>query len=595
MPAAEQALDKALGLAPETLEVLVLMGIVRARKGELDVAATYLERAISLDSNCFEAETALSTVLFRAGRLDDAVAHGEKAIAIRPKDPSGYQHLAGHLLRQRLVSRAVPYLREALKLTPDSVPLIQDLATALTELGQREDAIELWRRLTRFHPRLPLGWVRLANLLLAERQSEEAVSCGRKAVQVAPELPDAHLVLGLALLSESEGTAALSELERVLELKPDGLFALSAYGLALQEAGQFEKARPVFERLNVLYPAHGQAYYSLMSTGGSTAALVDQARQNLENPSASPLDRSYMHYALGKALEDAGSFEEAMGHYDEATSLAAQYWFDGRPPNRERYAEMIQATIETFTPSFFGASEADSDSELPLLVVGMIRSGTTLVEQILSSHPQIVGAGELPFWQQQARKLWDMPARSVDEAGLRKAGRAYLELLGRRGPEAARVIDKLPHNYATIGFLLAALPRARVIYVKRDALDNCLSIYTTAYQHPPEFTLIRSNIVFQYREHERVMAHWRRVLRPEQLLEVSYESLIEDREAVSRRMVEFAGLEWDDACLAHEKNPRSVNTPSLWQVRQPIYNTSVGRWRRFEPWLGEFSELAAKG
>jgi tetratricopeptide (TPR) repeat protein len=595
LPAAERLLSTALQHSSNHVEANVLLGIVCARKGNREAAAGYLQKALSINPAGYEAHVALSTVLFASGQADKAIEHGRRAIALQPSDPESYHHLARDLIAHGSTEEAIPYLRQALQLAPTKPFLIQDLAAALTEIGQLRESQELWQKLTLLHPRFITGWIKLGGMHLAGRNFAEAVNCGLKAASLDPNSADAHVLAGLAYLGSNDAKAAEVHLSRAIELEPNDMVVHSANGLALHVMGRFEEARPYFEKALEFRPTHGQSYYSLILTRKTTEKdrpLLEKLSLHLEDRNASVLDRSYMHYALGKANEDLGDFEASMSHYDEATNLAAQVWFSQRPPDRSHYSEVIQATIETFTPTLLRSTERQAlRSEKPLLVVGMIRSGTTLVEQILSSHPKIKGAGELTYWHEKAAQVFDYKTRKIDELALRDLGEGYLELLDRLGPGYDRVVDKMPHNYTMLGLVLAAIPAARVIYVKRRAIDNCLSIYTTAYQHPPAFTLSRSNIVFGYREHERIMAHWKSVLPSSQLLEVKYEDLIEKPGEVIRQMIDFTGLEWDDACLHHEQNENSVNTPSVWQVRQPIYKNSVERWRRFEPWIKPFDSL----
>jgi hypothetical protein len=226
-----------------------------------------------------------------------------------------------------------------------------------------------------------------------------------------------------------------------------------------------------------------------------------------------------------------------------------------------------------------------------VFIVGMPRSGTTLLEQILSSHPAVAPGGELPFWIQ---RLDDSNASAIGRAeagGLTEAAEEYLRLLRQIGPHALRVTDKAPFNFEFLGQLRLALPNARIIHCLRRPIDTGLSIFFTNFTQEQRYAWDQGDIVFQYRQYERLMDHWRRVLRPERFTEVQYETLVADREAETRRLIAFCGLDWDEACLAPERNDRKVQTSSLWQARQPVYKTSVERWRRYEPWLGELREL----
>jgi hypothetical protein len=206
------------------------------------------------------------------------------------------------------------------------------------------------------------------------------------------------------------------------------------------------------------------------------------------------------------------------------------------------------------------------------------------VEQIVSSHPSVAAGGELTFWS-------DQRAMAVATDAVSRLGADYLALLRRIGPNAGRVTDKNPFNFLHLGAIGRALPGARFIHVRRDPIDTCLSIYFTRFATSQPFAYDRSDLVFYYRQYERLIAHWRALLPGERLLEIDYESLIADRESLTRRMIAFCGLPWDDACLAPESNRRLVRTASVWQARQPVYRTSVERWRRYEPWLGELRQL----
>ena len=251
-------------------------------------------------------------------------------------------------------------------------------------------------------------------------------------------------------------------------------------------------------------------------------------------------------------------------------------------------AEFPASAFERATALAAGSAEAERQ---PVFILGMPRSGTTLVEQILSSHPHVAAGGELPFWSKVSRSRGSSANELSDALGLAKSAEDYRVLLAELGPGARRVTDKWPLNFEQIGLILTGLPDARIIHCRRHPVDTCLSMFFQNFWEGNEFAWDRGDLVFFYRQYERLMAHWRRVLPPDQLLELDYEKLIANREAETRRVLAFVGLDRDDACLAHERNTRVVKTASVWQARQPIYTTSVERWRRYEPWLGELRAL----
>jgi hypothetical protein len=226
----------------------------------------------------------------------------------------------------------------------------------------------------------------------------------------------------------------------------------------------------------------------------------------------------------------------------------------------------------------------------PLFIVGMYRSGTTLVEQIVSSHPAIAAGGELTVWTPMELEI-DPMTGDFDPARARSAIERYLSVLQTIGPSAARVTDKLPFNFFRLGAIHALMPNARIIHCRRDPIDTCLSIYTNLFKSRVSFAARKDDLVFVYQQYLRMMDHWRKVLPPEIFLDVQYERLIADREAETRRLIAFTGLDWDDSCLRPEQNERSINTASAWQARQPVYASSMQRWRHYEPWLGELRQL----
>jgi Sulfotransferase family len=281
-----------------------------------------------------------------------------------------------------------------------------------------------------------------------------------------------------------------------------------------------------------------------------------------------------------------------MAQFDQANRAAFELCLGGRTFNRSRYSRILDSTISTFNPQFFRSNTGvGSSSRRPIFIVGMMRSGTTLLEQILSSHSEVAGGGELAFWLDHGAKAFDVDRRVVDLKRVHGAREEYLRVLGAIDVDCACVTDKMPQNYQVLGLIHLAFPKAPIVHIRRHPVDTCISIYTTPYQRSPDFAHCRDSIVFAYREYLRLMEHWRKVLLAHQFLEIDYEDLTSDPEGVTRRVLAFCGLTWEQACSAPEKNPRVVTTPSLCAVRQPINRSAVERWRVYEPWLGEFASL----
>ena len=293
-----------------------------------------------------------------------------------------------------------------------------------------------------------------------------------------------------------------------------------------------------------------------------------------------------LHLALGKVHDDLGDYAEAAPHFEAANRIDHV----SRKLDCVALARRIDRLIAASPPGFLERrSDFALPDETPILIVGMPRSGTTLVEQILSSHPAVAGGGELTYWGDVGRLLLDDDERA--EVARRLAAE-YLALLRSISPDAPRVTDKLPFNYERLGLIRQVLPRAFVVHCRRHPVDTCWSIFTTYFGSR---LADRGDLVFFYRQYERIMAHWQTVLPAERYFEIDYEALVADPEPLTRRLVAFCGLEWHEACLVPHHNRRPVTTASLWQVRQPIYRGSLARWRRYEPWLGELRELLPLG
>ncbi len=304
------------------------------------------------------------------------------------------------------------------------------------------------------------------------------------------------------------------------------------------------------------------------------------------------MEKAGLHYGLGKALEDLGEYEESMFHYDEANRFTLATKLNNQPFDEQGFSKRIDMIINATPPELFTQPlEGRSDSELPILIVGMARSGTTLAEQILSSHPLVEAAGEHPFWTSNWLRARSDSKDSFVPEEIALLGQEYIKVLSKFGPAAARVTDKMPANGLVAGLIHLALPNARLIHMRRSPIDNGLSIWKTPNIAVVDGSHEKRGVVYVFKDYLRLMDHWRAVLPPDRFLEVDYEELVYEPERVTREMVAFCGLEWDDECLKPEANIRSVVTPSTWQVRQPVYKTSVERWRKFEPWLGELRGL----
>jgi tetratricopeptide (TPR) repeat protein len=356
-------------------------------------------------------------------------------------------------------------------------------------------------------------------------------------------------------------------------------------GDLLSEFGRFDEARECFQRAINLAPLLAGCYYDLVRCRPVTSdddGLLQQMEAALDTPGLEAGQRVRLHLALGKAADDLGDYALAMQHFDAADSVRrGSLSFDSAAFSAE-----IDRLIARSTPEWIArASQLGSCDATPVLILGMPRSGTTLVEQIISNHPEVGAGGELHFWNERGA-VWHQSGAGTDTAFLAKAAADYLGVLRTIAPKAARVTDKMPFNFLWAGLIHVAFPRAVIIHCRRAAVDTALSIHQTHFHPSLAFPTGGSELVMYFRSYQRLIDHWRSVLPQDRFIEVDYEELTRAPEPVIRRIIAACGLAWDDTCLRPESNPRAVRTPSKWQARQPIYRNSVARWRRYEPWLG---------
>lgn len=522
----------------------------------------------------------------RAGQFQEAArllgqAAGESPNDARIENEAGLIHLQRHAWAQ-----AAESFERAIALEAQMAVAHYNLGCALERCRQPEAAIAAYRKAIQHAPNLVEAHDRLGNLLHARGAREEALACFRRVHEIAPGSTLGRLAEVKTRMEERQGAGVEELLRGIVAADPKSSEAWRLLGVTLSEQGRFPEAAAALEQSIARDPEQVAAFHDLVQTRRMSEAdrpLIQRIEARLNHKDLNKFDRTLLHFALGKCFDDLGQAAAAIGQFEAGNRLEnSDLSF-----NRAGFADRVERTISLFGAERMSAA-AEPGAALPLLILGMPRSGTTLVEQILSAHRNVAGGGELNFWSGgRADADFSLP----EPAGLAALGEQYLEELRRIGPGAARVTDKDPYNFLRIGLIHLAVPGARFIHCRRDPLDTALSIYFTRFGTRQDFAYDRSNIVFFYSQYEKLMAHWRSVLPEGRLFEIEYEALVRDPEPLARRLVAFAGLDWDEACLSPEHNPRRLKTASLWQARQAVHPRAIGRWRRYEPWLGELRSL----
>jgi len=583
------------------IDTLLASGIAAANGNEFTVASGAFRRILELDPDSFDASFWLAIVLRRQGPVREALSLAQRAVQLDSKNEHAVNLLGMCQLDLGQADAAEVSFRQAIAIAPRMGPFYENLGRALQALGRNGEAIAAFRQVLAIGPVRVGALFRLGDAYMIEPDVAGAAQCARAILQIEPNSAPGNLLLARALIGDGQVNEGAAYANRAMDLAPGNAVPVAYYGRALQSLGRIAEADEQFRRSIELEPKQGFAYHALVHNHKVTEEERPIVEKMIELSSDSSLPRReiiQLHYGLGKALEDLGQFEEAMSHFDTANRIDHDLKVGVAPFQPEQLLATAKFLIETFDSSFIERNQVvASDSEVPIFVVGMMRSGTTLAEQILSSHPDIGGAGELLFWPENAgasQKVF-VPGNSqtptIDSLRLRALIDAYLGLLSRTAPGRLRVVDKMNTNYLLLGLLHIAFPNARIIHMRRHPVDTCLSIWATPVANDVDLCGDKRNIVCAYQQYLRIMGHWRTVLPPDRFLDVQYEQLVTDREQVTRQMVEFCGLPWDEACMRPEENTRSVKTPSVWQVRQPVYKTSMQRWRKYESCLGPFAEL----
>ncbi|HWD41707.1 MAG TPA: sulfotransferase [Fimbriimonas sp.] len=587
---AESLARNALGKDAENVQAHLLLGVLAGKTNRDAEARTHLERVYHSDPNSFEAAFWLSLLSRRGGKTDEAIGFAQVALKIRPTDAFGLNNLGLCLLDALRLEEAAEAFRKAALARPEMAQIHHNLGTALYMLGQDEEAAKAFDLALARNPRSVESFLGLGQTMISLTEPQVAEDAARRALSLAPQNVEAHLLLANALAENGRTVQAEDQMRKALALNPNDAKAHALLSMRLQSVGRFDEANEHLVKSMQLEPDQGFAYFAYAFNNKikeKDRRLVETMERLTSEGGLPPREIDFLHYALGRSYESLGEYEKAWVQFTEANRLARKIKFGDEVFDRHAYSKEIDWLIETFSGEL---AAGESSSDLPILIVGMMRSGTTLAEQILSSHPEIGPAGEQRFWPRARPTMFGKSGFRFDASTLPPLASKYVNTLRDMAPGARHVTDKMPANYELLGPIHMALPNARLIHMRRDPMDTCVSIFATPNRVPVEYAYDFSNIAFAYREYRRLMEHWRKILPADRFLEVRYEDLVRDREAQTRRMLEFVGVEWDEAVLHHERNVRSVITPSLWQVRQPIYSTSVDRWRRYEPWVGKFVE-----
>jgi tetratricopeptide (TPR) repeat protein len=586
----ESKAHELLNLHPNAPDVWQALGLALARQGKDALQA--LKMAAQLVPNDAGVHNNLGNALGRLGQLDEAVASYRRALFLSPDFAEAHNNLGHALLDLGQPDNAAASCRRAVDLKPRYAEAHDNLGCALLELGRFDDAAASYRRALEIEPGFVETHNNLGNASRALGKLDDAVASYRCALTIKPDFAEAHCNLGIALRLQGRTEEAQASCRRALNANPQSAESFVVLADSSADRGQFAEAEDLFQRAISIEPESPEAWAGIVRLRKMTqsdAAWLAQAQRIAGQPL--PARREVpLRYAIGKYFDDVKDFEQAFINFQRANELAKLC----RPRHdRLQLTQVVDLITQSRNPNWLKESRIDAhESARPVFIVGMLRSGTTLAEQILASHPDVFAAGELTYWSiasgaYQSCSL-ETPANTTL---LRKLADDYLRLLEDLSDNALRVVDKMPTNFAFLGLIHAALPNARVIHMRRNPIDTCLSIYFQHFETAVSYANDLEDLAHYYTQYLRIMKHWGLILPKDAILDVSYEGLVNDQEAWSRKMLEFIGLPWDPRCLDFHETHRTVITASKWQVRQKINSASVLRWRNYEKFLGPLLHL----
>ncbi|MGH8318337.1 MAG: tetratricopeptide repeat-containing sulfotransferase family protein [Steroidobacteraceae bacterium] len=580
--------EQALRDRPDLLDARFGLAACQQATGRHDAAIENYQAILAVTPAHPEAQYGLATLLAGLGRTEEAIAAFRAALAADPDFAEASLGIGKLLARANALNDAIACYRQALDVDPDYIEARAALGAALSRLDRDDEAMVALQAVLAAEPDNPDAHNGIGVLLERKLQHGEAMTHYRAALAAHPEHVDAMLGMANALRNTGGHQEALMLARRVLAQRPESASATSLLGVILAELGEMEEALPLIRRAATLAPNRPEILYhaallSKVQPEDGTIEALEAALLRFD--SFTPRDQCLLHFALAKAYDDVGERERSFTHLMRGNAIKRSQ----TPYGEAAMLAGMARVAEVFTPALLSARQGMGDpSTVPVFIVGMPRSGTTLVEQILASHAEVFGAGERTELASSVRHLTAerIGASGLPEAvwtlageALRRMGRDYVAGVRRLAPDATRVIDKMPGNFLYLGLIRLILPNARIIHVRRNPVDTCLSCFSKLFTGVQPFAYELGELGRYYRAYERLMAHWRTVLPADILLELEYETLVDDFEPQVRRIVAHCGLPWDPACLEFHKTTRAVHTASVVQVRQPIHRGAVGRWR----------------
>lgn len=584
------ALRRAIAIDEKSAQAHNNLGIVYYDQHDYEKAAEHYRRAIEIDDNYAEAHNNMGNAHRALGDTEAALSEYERAIELRDNYAEAYNNMATALRDQQKLEEAEFSYRRAIQIRPNYIEAANNLSTLLMQQKRYDDALRILGDILKIQPKNVQTLLCVARAQLMRGAHSTAERAIKMALEEDPQSSEAFTTLGQVCHELDRYDDALENFEKALKIKPDNMEALNFYGITLKSLGRMDEARKSFAKALELQPNAIGAYSNIVDLENfSKDDTLFKAMIGILEKAKDPNEERYMalHFALGKAYEDMKEYPKSLEHYTIGAKLK-------RAVLKYDEAEVFgffDSIREVFNEEYFKNRPYEGlSSSLPLFIVGMPRSGSTLTEQIISSHPDVYGAGEIKVLSSVLsnlrQKFPNLPrfpkmASAMKPQQFAAVANGYLKELTAMSPTAVRVTDKLLTNYYFIGLINTLFPNAKIIHTMRNPVDTCLSAYSKLFKDDMPHSYDLAELGRYYKKYEELMEHWRHVLPQGVMLDVQYEDVIADAETNARKIIEFVGLPWNNACLNFHTSDRPVKTASVSQVRKPIYGSSVNRRERY--------------
>jgi tetratricopeptide (TPR) repeat protein len=574
-------------------DAILILAKIAHEQSEFQVAVERYQQFLRIIPNHEQTHFNLGLVLEELGHTGRAIGHYNKSIAITANNAAVHSRLADACCKLQRWTEAIKAYQQVFALQNEDVGTMIKLGSAFSAVQLFAESVQLYERALEIQPDNALVHRHLGASLQRMGQIEKSINCFEQAIRLRPDYVKARINLARALSQLGKAEEALVPLEEAIDLEKDNGEAHIQLASTFRQLGQTELAVERLEQFLTNRPAYGEAYYQI-SMIRPKRELISVVEKLLSN-GCPKVDTIYCHFALGNLFNNSKSFDQAFSHFLMANALQRETFTYHAGDTRQ----VVDRLIKVYCKDFFQSKrQFGSASRLPVFILGMPRSGTTLIEQILSSHALVHGAGETETFPELNRSIAQqleyarpspecmslMDGKMVEECSAR-----YLRRWALHCPTAARITDKFPHNFLEIGLIKTLFPDARIIHCQRNPLDNCTSLFFhcfTTFKASFELTELGQ----YYLQYQRLMSHWQQLF-PGEIFTMQYEDLVLDQERVSKQLIEYIGLEWDERCLDFQNNERNVYSPSNMQVRQPMYQSSMNRWKLYEKQLQPLIEV----